>query len=142
MRAHRLNHPLSLMIIDIDHFKQVNDKYGHQTGDAILKQVAMAIKEQMRLQVDIVARYGGEEIAVIMPEVNGGDPSAATIADRVRVALEAKTFPVGGLNIHITVSIGVATYPAQASDVANLIRTADLALYRAKDNGRNRVEVA
>ena len=136
-RAKRFNHPVSLLMLDIDHFKHVNDTHGHQAGDAILKGLSDLLVRQARA-IDRVCRYGGEEITLILPEtdVNG----AINIAERLRTAVEQEPFDVGsGRTIHITVSIGAASYPAHATSGEALVSAADTAMYAAKQGGRNRV---
>jgi diguanylate cyclase (GGDEF)-like protein len=126
--------PVSLVLLDIDHFKRLNDEHGHQVGDDVLRQVALTLREAARV-VDVPARYGGEEFAVVLPECDAEE--AALVADRLRRAIaEAATL------VPITVSAGVATFPLHAASSAALIRAADDALYRAKDAGRDRVVAA
>jgi diguanylate cyclase (GGDEF)-like protein len=138
-RAVRKGTRLSLVILDIDHFKQVNDRYGHLQGDQVLVAVAKLAAISMRAY-DITARYGGEEFVVVMPETAHAD--ALTVAERLRLRIQAHAFtgPLKGLKT--TVSIGVATFGEDAtaiSTIEDLIREADEALYRAKAGGRNRV---
>lgn len=136
-RARRYGRFFSLLMIDIDHFKKVNDNYGHQTGDAVLKEVAKILKYQTR-EIDMVARYGGEEMAVILPEASA--EGALRAAEKIRATVERHTFS-GGLNL--TVSIGAATATEKGpADKESLIKQADSALYRAKEEGRNRVVAA
>jgi diguanylate cyclase (GGDEF)-like protein/PAS domain S-box-containing protein len=136
-RMRRYQRPLSLLMLDIDHFKRINDTCGHQAGDAILKGLSDLLAEQARA-VDRVCRYGGEEFAVILPETDAA--VAVRIAERLRVEVERKTIDIGGSKrIGITVSIGVATYPQQADSLDGVVKAADLALYAAKQAGRNRV---
>lgn len=135
-RAQRYDDPLSLIILDIDHFKLVNDHYGHTTGDEVLAAVADLLRLNVR-PVDSVCRYGGEELAVILPET--GEDGAAMVAERIRrtVAGAAIATPAGQ-TVRITVSIGVAD-STQAGDSTDVVRVADMALYAAKREGRNRV---
>lgn len=135
--AQRFNRPVSLLMLDIDHFKHVNDTWGHLAGDAILKGLGELLNRQARA-MDRVCRYGGEEITVILPE---SDLNAATeVAERLRAAIETQLFDVGGGEfIRITGSIGVASWPAQADNEEKLIAAADVAMYAAKQNGRNQV---
>lgn len=135
IRSRRTGHCFAVFMIDCDHFKSVNDTYGHQTGDILLIQLAKIIKESIRA-TDIPGRWGGEEFLVILPDTNV--ESAALVADKLRKAIENYIFPVVGRK---TVSIGVASL-SEEEDVKALIGKADDALYRAKFNGRNRVEVA
>lgn len=139
-RANRYGHSLSLLLVDIDHFKDVNDRYGHLSGNRVLAQIADVIREAIR-DTDIAARYGGEEFVVICPEAYQGD--ALVAAERLRSAIEQATF-VGtdDLPIRMTISVGVSSFPAESDSDDDLIHTADLALYEAKRLGRNRVVAA
>jgi two-component system cell cycle response regulator len=132
-------HHLSVILLDIDYFKKFNDRYGHQAGDAVLKSVAAAVKTAVR-SFDIAARYGGEEFAVILPETN--EQAARDVAERIRRTVSMYPFAAEGKSIRITVSVGVATAPENGVTPAALIREADAALYRSKDEGRNRVSHA
>ena len=135
--ARRFERPVSLLLLDIDHFKHVNDTCGHQAGDAVLKGLSELLNRQARV-IDRVCRYGGEEITVILPETDLD--AAANIAERMRAAVEARLFDVEtGTPIGITVSIGVASFPAQADNAEALVAAADAAMYSAKQSGRNRV---
>ncbi len=133
--AHRQVRPLSLIMLDIDHFKNVNDRFGHITGDAILKSFAGLIKDNLR-QSDLLFRWGGEEFIILLP---GNEPEAAhMLAEKIRIIIENHPFdPVGKM----TASFGVTGVLPGESD-EETIRRLDQALYRAKDHGRNRVEVA
>lgn len=136
-RAQRYKKPYALMLIDIDHFKRINDSYGHPAGDAVLKALGCVFTEQCR-DVDIVARYGGEEYAVILPEISGG--TAKSVAERVRRAVFGTPFKLpDGREIDVTVTIGISCYPNCAVDGPAAVSTADQALYVAKEAGRNRV---
>lgn len=130
---------ISLVMFDIDDFKLFNDKYGHQVGDMVLKAVARAVKRSVRSS-DVVARYGGEEFCVVLPETN--KENAARAAERIRKAIEGLKVATSRGLLGITISMGVATYPDDASTMQELVREADKALYRAKALGKNRVEVA
>lgn len=132
-RARRHRKPLAILMLDIDHFKRVNDGYGHLVGDAVLAEVAQIVSRGVR-DSDVCARYGGEEFAVILGEtdLDGG----MRLAGRLRAAVEAAEFPSG---LRITVSIGVAA-TADPERLSKLLEDADKALYQAKGNGRNRVE--
>ncbi|MCJ7646329.1 diguanylate cyclase [bacterium] len=136
-RGQRYDLNLSLIMIDLDHFKEFNDSYGHLEGDTLLRKIAQILKSSLR-ETDFVARYGGEEFAVILPETNKEGASIA--AERVRRALSEQTF--GEVGAKMTVSLGVASYPDDACLRADLIRKADEALYRAKREGRNRTCLA
>jgi diguanylate cyclase (GGDEF)-like protein len=140
-RAERFGTPLSLVMLDIDKFKSVNDTHGHQQGDRVLVEVARVLRRLSR-DVDLPARYGGEEMAVILPQTDLA--GAEQGAERMRAAIEAmqiQRLDDGGL-LPITASFGVAAFPTQAADKTALIAAADAALYRAKRGGRNRVERA
>lgn len=137
VRAKRYQRPLSVVMLDIDHFKMVNDKYGHQQGDIVLSEVGQIIRNGIR-EMDSPARYGGEEFVILMPETEGAQTIAMT--ERLRQLIEAHQFTgLNGKPLKLTVSIGVATYPHNASDEEGLIRKADMALYKSKEEGRNRV---
>jgi diguanylate cyclase (GGDEF)-like protein len=135
-RAKRYSHTLGLLIIDIDHFKMFNDRYGHLLGDDVLRSVAAIIKSKTR-DVDVVARYGGEEFSVILSEITVDE--AVVYAERVREAVDAfgLTLP-SGETIGVTVSLGVAINPNGSTGEKEFISRADQALYRAKELGRNR----
>jgi diguanylate cyclase (GGDEF)-like protein len=136
-RYKRHKHPFHLLMMDLDHFKNVNDTYGHLAGDDVLKAVAAAIRREART-LDHVARYGGEEMVLILPET---DPAGALVmAERVRSAVAALKIPVAASKeIGVTLSLGVAGFPADADSAEALIAAADQALYAAKEAGRNRV---
>jgi two-component system cell cycle response regulator len=138
-RAARYEHDLVLLMIDLDHFKLVNDTYGHLAGDEVLRQLSMLLVSELRT-VDIVARYGGEEFVVVLPEqpLEGG----TAFAERVRERVANTVFDAGEVagGVHTTISVGIATYPADGVHTADeLIARADEALYRAKAAGRDRV---
>ncbi len=136
-RSRRYRHPLALLMLDLDFFKQVNDTYGHMAGDEVLCAVAALMRHELRL-VDHVARYGGEEFAAILPETAADE--ALAIARRIRQSVAARPLAVTGTGgVALTVSIGVALFPDDADSDAALVRQADQALYRAKAEGRNRV---
>lgn len=135
-RCARHNLNLSVLMIDIDHFKQCNDTRGHLVGDIVLKEMANIMKEQVR-QIDLVGRYGGEEFVIALPDTN--KTSAAHVADRLRESIEKHQFRAYDEIIATTISIGLATYPDDSKDVPALIDRADQALYKAKEEGRNRV---
>jgi two-component system cell cycle response regulator len=131
---------LAVLMIDVDHFKAVNDQFGHATGDRALRLIADSLRLNTRV-FDSVARYGGEEFVVVMPGTGPEEASAA--AERLRFAVEDIQFAaVAGVATPLTVSIGVACTPIEASAPDTLLHAADAALYEAKRNGRNRVEVA
>jgi diguanylate cyclase (GGDEF)-like protein/PAS domain S-box-containing protein len=139
-RAKRYQRRLSLLVVDIDRFKLVNDKHGHPVGDNVLKLVAEACREQVRA-TDIFARYGGEEFVALLIEAGPGE--ALRVAERQRAAVETAGFAHEGQVWPLTISIGVAHYDGldQSVSLADLIEQADRALYRAKEGGRNRVEL-
>lgn len=133
----RYNTPFSLIMIDIDFFKKFNDKYGHQSGDAVLRQVASTIKKNIR-STDIPCRYGGEEMAVIL--TNTDKEAATTLAIKICEAVRQREFELAtGDWTHVTISLGVATMPDNSDSVQGLIEYADKCLYIAKENGRNQV---
>ena len=127
--------PLAALMLDLDHFKQINDRYGHAAGDDVLAAVGATIQETVRAS-DFSGRYGGEEFVILLPD--SGRAEALTVAAKVRAAISAIT--IQGIADPITASIGVAIFPDDATDSATLLRSADRALYAAKSNGRNRIE--
>lgn len=140
-RSDRYHQKMSLLMIDIDHFKEVNDSQGHQTGNIILQEIASVIKQSVR-DVDIVARYGGEEFMVILPQTDLHD--AKSIAERIRTQMENSYFSdaQGQRHIKVTVSIGVAIYPDGVFSANQLLEKVDQAMYLAKNQGRNRTCIA
>lgn len=137
-RAYREKQPLSLLVMDIDHFKQFNDDYGHLTGDDCLRAVAHTIRGQIHRDADVVARYGGEEFVVLMP--NTDDKGAKHIAEKIRHQVERLDFQVNGKRAPVTISIGGITHtPKDEQGQELFVATADEALYASKENGRNRV---
>ncbi|HEY4687647.1 MAG TPA: diguanylate cyclase [Candidatus Subteraquimicrobiales bacterium] len=137
-RAERYSHPLSLIIADIDNFKNYNDRHGHLQGNFILKKIVGTIRRATR-EVDIVARYGGEEFIIILPETDGAD--ALQVAQKIRQAVEKTAFPHEETQPgkKITISLGVATYPDDTRDKKELIDKTDKAMYLSKKQGKNRV---
>lgn len=138
-RAVRYSQPLSILMLDIDFFKKVNDSYGHDIGDRVLKNLGIIMKELVR-ETDYIARYGGEEIMIVSPLTDG--KQAVELAERLRKKIEACIMVPANVKkeiteVHITVSIGVAEYTPYISSVEDLIKRADMALYRAKNEGRN-----
>lgn len=135
-RMQRSGTSVSLLMIDIDHFKNVNDTQGHLAGDAILHQIGQLLQNSART-IDSVCRYGGEEITLILPMTNSDE--AMQMAERLRIMVEKQAFDCSnGNSLHITVSIGVASYPLHAQTLTALIDVADAAMYAAKHAGRNR----
>ncbi|MDR3629456.1 MAG: GGDEF domain-containing protein [Desulfocapsaceae bacterium] len=136
----RYGHPLSLMILDIDHFKKVNDTYGHPVGDLVLRETSKTLVKLVR-RSDIVARYGGEEFAIILPET--GLASARVLAQRLRRGVEQQTVQYDDKLISVTISIGLVSSDMNDAEIMreSFIFKSDHALYKAKSNGRNRVEV-
>jgi len=139
-RAARYHHPLSVLMVDVDFFKQYNDAYGHPQGDGLLRSIAHILRGGVRT-TDHVGRYGGEEFVLILPETAGND--AWLLAERLRKVIESALFPAGeGWVVQKTVSIGVAAFPTDATTPAEILQRADAALYRAKQTGKNRVMMA
>ena len=135
--ARRYKQSFSLIIVDIDFFKKFNDTYGHQAGDAVLKQVAQTLKKISRT-TDYVCRYGGEEMCVILPNTNAEEALHSAI--RMNKAIEEKEFQLNNSETgKVTISVGVATFPDNAQSAQELIEQADKSLYYAKNNGRNKV---
>ncbi|MGR3318864.1 MAG: GGDEF domain-containing response regulator [Candidatus Anammoxibacter sp.] len=138
-RAKRYNHNISIIMFDIDYFKKVNDTFGHQTGDVVLREIAAIIKDSIR-KSDVVGRYGGEEFTILLPETDTED--AMLFAERLRKRVEDFDFFNPADPLKITASMGVATYPMNPADNAtSFIRCADKALYAAKESGRNSVHI-
>jgi diguanylate cyclase (GGDEF)-like protein len=139
-RAERTSRPLALLLIDIDHFKRLNDTYGHDAGDAALAEVGRLLGRSFRSS-DIACRYGGEEFVVVLPEAARG--FAATRAEALREAVKELRVSARGAPIQpMSISIGVAHYPDDGRTPEDLVRAADVALYAAKAQGRDRVVVA
>ena len=142
-RALRTQAPLALALIDIDHFKAVNDTHGHLVGDKVLRAVTGAIREQLRTY-DLAGRFGGEEFVVLLP--NAGESDAISIAERLRKHVQAMEIPVShdesGPRVTLTISVGVAALNSHTSDLIDLTSAADAAMYIAKQSGRNRTHLA
>ncbi len=140
-RAVRYKTSVSLIMLDIDHFKQYNDIHGHQAGDRVLRDIALFLQQNVR-EHDVIARYGGEEFSLILPGT--GKQVAADLAERLRVAVSIQPFPFVETQPDgkLTVSLGIAAFPDDASSVNELVKVADCALYRAKENGRDNVVMA
>lgn len=126
----------SFLMVDLDHFKNFNDNYGHLVGDGILREVTGIIKENIR-QIDFLGRYGGEELSVVLTETDKAQARFA--AERIRRSIEAKPFLVYDEDLKVTISVGLSTFPDDAEEVNTLIDRADKALYLAKQSGRNKV---
>jgi len=141
-RALRHGSPMSLLMLDLDHFKRVNDSFGHSVGDEVLKVVGQVLRESCRVY-DVPGRYGGEEFCIVLPETRVGNTTQ--VAERIRSRLASTELPVGGTSIIVTASIGVAGMDSVADEgvvsAAALLDRADRALYSAKHHGRNRVEM-
>jgi len=138
--AARYDHPMSVMMVDIDFFKKVNDTHGHQAGDEVLKVVAHCIEDTLREGIDIAARYGGEEFAVILPQTDR--KGAAMVAERLRSLIEEQRVQTDpDTVISVTVSVGLAAFPRSGTESRQIVECADQALYKAKESGRNRVVV-
>jgi diguanylate cyclase len=134
-RHQRTDEPCSLIMFDIDHFKKVNDTYGHQAGDEVIRSTAKAVKNEVRT-TDIVGRYGGEEFGIILIDTNG--EGALILAQRLRERIEADVVQHEGVDIRYTISLGVAEINATMSDHQQWIEQADQALYNCKESGRNK----
>lgn len=138
-RAQRMKRPFCCMMLDLDHFKGINDVYGHMVGDQVLREFAGRCSESVR-EVDLVGRYGGEELIVLLPETDR--PSSMDVAERLRNTVAATPIKVFDKEIYVTVSIGVATQDENTTDLETLIARADQAMYIAKHKGRNRVAMS
>ena len=138
-RARRYGALLSLILIDIDYFKKINDTFGHSVGDAVLKRLSKIFKDSAR-KVDIVFRYGGDEFAIVCPI--SGSRSARIFAERLRKTIEKKQRRYNGTKLAVTISVGICKYTSVYSSIEKIVEGADKALYLAKQNGRNQVRVA
>jgi diguanylate cyclase (GGDEF)-like protein len=138
-QARRHQRFISLILFDLDHFKRINDRYGHQVGDEVLQEIARRVQGSIR-NVDILARYGGEEFAILLPECDL--PCASYIAERLRRRVARKPVKTKGGPVSMTISLGLTGSPSGASELNDLDQVADQALYQAKRNGRDRVEIA
>jgi diguanylate cyclase (GGDEF)-like protein len=135
-RYQRHRRPLSLLMLDIDHFKSINDRFGHDTGDHVIVQIADVCRQEKR-KSDVVARFGGEEFLLLLPETPLSQAQLA--AERLRRQIEARDVSIASLAVSATASIGVAEATSSMATMFDLIRAADNALYAAKGAGRNRV---
>ena len=136
--AQRTNSPLALLLVDVDHFKSVNDSHGHLIGDEVLRALATELRQQVR-ESDVVGRFGGEEFTVLLPRTDLA--GACRIAERLRSSAGGLSVPTADARIRVTVSIGVAVFGEHGQDLFELLAAADVALYKAKDAGRNQVRV-
>lgn len=137
-RAQHERRPLCVAMIDLDGFKQINDRFGHAGGDAVLRETATALRAQLR-EYDFIGRYGGDEFVCVLPGCDA--PAGRAIAERLRAVVAAEHFKWGDHTVPVTLSIGVASTGSAGLDAAALVHSADEALYRAKARGRNRVEL-
>jgi len=137
--SRRYNKSLSILLLDIDFFKRLNDTYGHQAGDYVLKMVSKTLSQALR-EYDVVARYGGEEFAIILPTTP--KPEGAMIAERLRLSICDQAFRFKDQTIKCSISLGVACFPEDGLKPEELIAAADSALYCSKESGRNRVSLA
>jgi diguanylate cyclase (GGDEF)-like protein len=139
-RALRFGHPISLIILDVDDFKLINDRQGHMQGDMVLERVADVVRDATRL-IDVAARYGGDELALILVET--GREGATILGERLGERMRETMVPLrDGGSMAVTISVGVATIPDSASDLESLIDAADRALLRAKRAGKNQIRTA
>jgi two-component system, cell cycle response regulator len=138
-RASRFGHPLSVLLLDLDHFKRVNDTFGHTVGDSVLRELATRLAACVR-EVDTVARYGGEEFVIVAPETDPG--GAMRLATRVCDAVRDELFVIGEDLVSVTVSVGIAALPEHGLASGDLVRAADEGLYRAKRAGRDQWQLA
>src|SRR5262249_31623832 len=134
-RSHRYRRELSLIIFDIDEFKRINDSYGHLAGDYVLKQLASIVKQNIRRE-DLLARFGGEEFTIVLPEV--GSAGALQFAEKIRGLVETTPFRFEETPIEVRISVGVATAAPDESDANEFIKRADMYLYEANKSGRDR----
>ena len=138
VRTARYGHPLAVLMMDLDYFKRINDTFGHLIGSQCLAEVGRLIRESTRV-IDVNGRYGGEEFVSFLPETDAD--SAVVVAERIRETLAARQFHGKDVTYGVRISIGIAMMPAHGRDVETLIQAADVALYRAKESGRNRCVV-
>jgi diguanylate cyclase (GGDEF)-like protein len=138
-RAKRMKRPFSCMMLDLDHFKLINDNHGHQTGDEVLQEFAARCAHCVR-DIDMVARYGGEELIILLPETDR--ETAVQVAERLRTTIASRPIQTSSGDMNITVSIGVATKDENTLSMESLIARADQAMYNAKHRGRDRVMIS
>jgi diguanylate cyclase (GGDEF)-like protein len=137
-RTRRFRTPLSAVMLDLDHFKQINDQYGHIVGDEVLASIGRLIRENVRV-IDVAGRYGGEELCILLP--NTPPEGARKFAETLRARIEAQVHMDGDRKVPVTASLGIGSFNhMDIDDADSLLRQADAALYLAKQNGRNRVE--
>jgi diguanylate cyclase (GGDEF)-like protein len=127
---------LAILLLDLDYFKMVNDTHGHDAGDAVLKAIAELLKQNVRAS-DLVIRFGGEEFLILLPDTHG--EAAVKVAEKIRSTVEQHKFRIAGGELKKTISVGVALFPEDSETFWQTLKYADVALYRAKDEGRNRV---
>jgi diguanylate cyclase (GGDEF)-like protein len=135
-QAVRYGHAMSVLMIDSDNLKQINDAHGHESGNRLLQHLVRCIREQLRAS-DVMARFGGDEFIVLLPETNS--KGAMEMAERIRMAVEISRFDIRTGDTHITISIGVSSYPDDGGNLDAILEKADKAMYRAKQRGRNRL---
>ena len=138
-RSHRFGYEFSVVFIDLDHFKQVNDTYGHLVGSKLLTEIGFKIKSQLRL-IDYAFRYGGDEFVVLLPQTN--KDSAMIVAKRLRDMMRSTTFNIEDIPLNIRASMGVASYPEDAKSAHEIIRQADEMMYMVKNSSRDNIAVA
>jgi diguanylate cyclase (GGDEF)-like protein len=136
-RSKRNQAPLAVAMLDIDHFKQINDVYGHKTGDDVLIELAQLLRQNLR-ESDVVARYGGEEFALVLPETTCLE--ALALLDRLRRLVQGHRFTRAGKSLKVTISLGVTQFDPQRHDLSSFLEEADLGLYQSKRSGRNQVQ--
>ena len=127
---------VAILMLDLDYFKMVNDTYGHDAGDAVLKSLASVLRQSVRSS-DLVIRYGGEEFLIIL--IDSGGAAAETVAENIRAAVQALKVQIAGTVLQKTISIGIADFPTDSDTFWQAVKFADVALYQAKERGRNRV---
>jgi diguanylate cyclase (GGDEF)-like protein len=138
-RSQRMNRPFACFMLDLDHFKKINDEYGHPVGDLVVREFAQCCKRSVR-EVDLIGRYGGEEVVIFLPETDSD--TALQVAERLREAIEKMPVRLSGQELHITVSIGISRSDENTLELETLIARADQAMYIAKHKGRNRVAIS
>jgi two-component system cell cycle response regulator len=130
--------PITVLVLDIDYFKAINDSYGHDAGDDVLREFSLRIRKATR-NIDLACRYGGEEFVIVMPETDMAVATAVAERLRRRIATEPFAIQKGARHLEVTISIGIAALSGVGDDAATILKRADQALYRAKRDGRNRV---